>query len=148
MHARGIETPLIDAVAELASLAPGEAALDVGCGDGHYLGALTVRFGCEGHGVDISVAAIDAAARRYPALHWTVANADRVLPYADASFRVVSSITARRNAVEFRRVLRDDGTLLDLRIDTSALRDRDGEVIGWVNVCHPTVAGGSQISHG
>ena len=31
---------------------------------------------------------------------------------------------------------RKDGTLLDLRIDTSALRDRPGEVIGWVNVCH------------
>jgi PAS domain S-box-containing protein len=38
------------------------------------------------------------------------------------------------------RRCRDDGTLLDLRIDTSALRDRNGEVIGWVNVCHPTVA--------
>ena len=41
-----------------------------------------------------------------------MANADRFLPYADASFRVVASITARRNAVEFRRVLREDGTLL------------------------------------
>ncbi|MBO0809279.1 MAG: PAS domain S-box protein, partial [Actinobacteria bacterium] len=29
-----------------------------------------------------------------------------------------------------------DGTSLDLRIDTSALRDRAGHVIGWVNVCH------------
>jgi signal transduction histidine kinase len=34
------------------------------------------------------------------------------------------------------RRARKDGSLLDLRIDTSALRDRDGEVIGWVNVCH------------
>jgi PAS domain S-box-containing protein len=33
---------------------------------------------------------------------------------------------------------RKDGTLLDLRIDTSTLRDRAGEVIGWVNVCHRT----------
>jgi len=33
-----------------------------------------------------------------------------------------------------------DGTLLDLRIDISALRDRAGEVIGWVNVCHRTGA--------
>lgn len=41
-----------------------------------------------------------------------MASADRFLPYADASFRVVASITARRNAAEFRRVLRDDGTLL------------------------------------
>ncbi|MBO0772915.1 MAG: PAS domain S-box protein [Actinobacteria bacterium] len=29
-----------------------------------------------------------------------------------------------------------DGTSLDVRIDTSALRDRAGDVIGWVNVCH------------
>jgi PAS domain S-box-containing protein len=29
-----------------------------------------------------------------------------------------------------------DGTLLDLRIDTSALRDGTGTVAGWVNVCH------------
>jgi PAS domain S-box-containing protein len=35
------------------------------------------------------------------------------------------------------RRARKDGTLLDLRIDTSALRDRSGEVTGWVNVCHP-----------
>jgi len=34
---------------------------------------------------------------------------------------------------------RKDGALLDLRIDTSALRDRAGEVIGGVNVCHQTV---------
>jgi NtrC-family two-component system sensor histidine kinase KinB len=34
-----------------------------------------------------------------------------------------------------RRAHKDD-TLLDLRIDTSALRGRAGEVIGWVNVCH------------
>lgn len=111
-HERGFETPLMDAVAGLLSLASTEAVLDVGCGDGHHLAALATRFRCEGHGIDISVPAIDAAARRHPGLHWMVANADRFLPYADASFRVVASITARRNAVEFRRVLRGDGTLL------------------------------------
>jgi PAS domain S-box-containing protein len=36
------------------------------------------------------------------------------------------------------RRARKDGSLLDLRIDTSALRDRAGEIIGWVNVCHRT----------
>jgi NtrC-family two-component system sensor histidine kinase KinB len=36
------------------------------------------------------------------------------------------------------RRARSDGKLLDLRIDASALRDRSGEVIGWVNVCHRT----------
>ncbi len=34
------------------------------------------------------------------------------------------------------RRIRRDGGLLDVRIDTSALRDAGGEVIGWVNVCH------------
>jgi len=109
---RGFETPLMDAVAGLLSLAPTEAVLDVGCGEGHHLAVLAARFRCEGHGIDISLAAIDAAARQHPGLHWIVANADRFLPYADASFRVVASITARRNAVEFRRVLREDGALL------------------------------------
>jgi PAS domain S-box-containing protein len=34
------------------------------------------------------------------------------------------------------RRTRKDGRLLDLRIDTSALTSRTGDVIGWVNVCH------------
>lgn len=102
----------MEAIVRLLTLGPGDAALEVGCGEGHHLAAIAARFACEGHGLDISTAAIDAAARRYPRLHWAVANADRFLPYADASFRVVASITARRNAAEFRRVLRDDGTLL------------------------------------
>ncbi len=38
------------------------------------------------------------------------------------------------------RRARKDGALLDLRIDISALRDRSGEIIGWVNVCHRTGA--------
>ena len=52
------------------------------------------------------------AARRYPECEWIVANADRSMPYADKSFSTVLSITARMNAGEFRRVLRDDGRLL------------------------------------
>ncbi len=38
------------------------------------------------------------------------------------------------------RRARSDGTMLDLRIDISALRDQAGEVTGWVNVCHRTGA--------
>ena len=109
---RGVEAPLIDAVIGLLTLTPPDAVLEVGCGEGDHLAAVAARFGCEGHGVDISVASIEAAAKRHPRLHWIVANADRLLPYADASFRAVASITARRNAVEFRRVLRADGALL------------------------------------
>jgi PAS domain S-box-containing protein len=34
------------------------------------------------------------------------------------------------------RRVRKDGQVLDVRIDTSALTDGGGEVIGWVNICH------------
>src|SRR5499427_1959592 len=34
------------------------------------------------------------------------------------------------------RRIRKDGSMLDLRIDTSALTDSGGGVIGWVNICH------------
>ncbi|HEV2374346.1 MAG TPA: PAS domain S-box protein [Streptosporangiaceae bacterium] len=34
------------------------------------------------------------------------------------------------------RRARKDGTLVDLRIDTSTLLGDDGSVVGWVNVCH------------
>lgn len=111
-HAAGYETPLTEALAGLVSLGPSDAALEVGCGEGHHLATVAARSGCDGHGLDIAAAAIDAAARRYPRLHWIVANGDRTLPYPDASFRLVLSVTARRNPSEFRRVLRRDGTLL------------------------------------
>ena len=115
--ARGFEAPLTASMLDLLDLRAGDAVLDVGCGTGHHLAAIADRFGVAGHGLDISVPAIDAAARRYPALqwpalHWVVANADRFLPYPDASFRLVASITAQRNPEEFRRVLADEGTLM------------------------------------
>src|ERR1700755_507146 len=36
------------------------------------------------------------------------------------------------------RRIRKDSTVIDVRIDTSALTDGTGEVTGWVNVCPPT----------
>lgn len=96
----------------MVNASPGDAVLDAGCGDGFFLGSMARAAGFEGHGVDISIPAVDAAARRYRGCQWIVANADRFLPYADDSFSIVLSITARMNAAEFRRVLRRDGRLL------------------------------------
>jgi 23S rRNA (guanine745-N1)-methyltransferase len=116
LHDLGVTAPLLNAIGEMLVLSPGDVVLDAGCGDGYYLGSLAQQSGCEAHGVDISIPAVDAAARRYPpgktSCEWIVANADRFVPYADHSFSVVMSITARMNEGEFRRVLRDDGRLL------------------------------------
>jgi 23S rRNA (guanine745-N1)-methyltransferase len=112
LHDSGVTAPLLQAVREILQPRPDDVVLDAGCGDGFYLGTLVNRAGFLGCGVDISVPAIDAAARRYPECEWIVANADRFIPYADASFDAVFSITARMNASEFRRILRPDGRLL------------------------------------
>ena len=95
---RGHAEPLLEAIR--AMMPDANAILDAGCGDGYYLGSL----GRGGSGIDISTAAIDLAARRYPDCEWIVANADRFIPYADASFDLILSITGRMNAEEFRRV--------------------------------------------
>ena len=116
LHDRGVSTPLLRAIAETVAATPTDTVLDAGCGDGFYLGELARQHGFGAHGVDISIPAIQAAARRYPpnvwGCEWIVANADRFLPYAPGSFSLVLSITGRMHTAEFRRVLKDDGRLL------------------------------------
>ena len=112
LHDQGVTEPLRIAVNQAVRASSSDTILDAGCGDGFYLGGLQSESGCDAHGVDISTPAIEAAARRYPECEWVVANADRALPFADGSFGILLSITARMNATEFRRVLRDDGRML------------------------------------
>ncbi len=116
LHDRGVSAPLLEAIAGITGASASDIVLDAGCGDGFYLGSLARRIGFDAHGVDISAPAIRAAARRFPPaegrFEWVVANADLRIPYADDSFSLVLSITARMNAAEFRRVLRKDGRLL------------------------------------
>jgi len=113
---RGYAEPLLNAIRAMLAPHPalratlslgrgqGEGTiLDAGCGDGYYLGSLADY----GSGIDISTAAVDLAAKRYPDHEWIVANADRFIPYADASFDLILSITGRMNADEFRRVGRE-----------------------------------------
>ncbi|MEP6769209.1 MAG: methyltransferase domain-containing protein [Acidobacteriota bacterium] len=88
------------------------AVLDVGCGEGFLLGSLARSRAIAARGIDISVPAIELAAKRYPEATWIVGNADRGLPWMDGSFDLVLSITARRNGPEMRRVLRASGRVL------------------------------------
>jgi 23S rRNA (guanine745-N1)-methyltransferase len=87
LHDRGVTAPLARAIADLLAATPDDVVLDAGCGEGFYP---PFNSRCE----------------------WIVANADRFVPYADRSFSIVLSITARMNPGEFQRVLRDGGRLL------------------------------------
>jgi 23S rRNA (guanine745-N1)-methyltransferase len=129
LHDLSVTRPLLDAMAALIDARASDVVLDAGCGDGFYLGSLARETGVEAHGVDISLPAVNAAARRYKEGEWIVANADRFIPYADQSFSVVMSITGRMNGAEFRRVLRDGGRLLVAVAapdDLKELRSRTG----------------------
>ena len=112
LHERGATQPLFQAIKRAVAASARDVVLDAGCGDGFYLATLARETGCAAHGIDIALPAIESAARRYPQCEWIVANADRFVPYADGSFSLVLSITARMNPPEFRRVLRKDGLLL------------------------------------
>ena len=104
--AAGVGRTLIDAIANRASsLDVGDAPIvvDLGCGPGDALAALTAAR--TGIGIDLSTAAIERAARRFPERTWIVANADRRLPLADHSIDLVTSIHSRRNPAEAARVV-------------------------------------------
>jgi 23S rRNA (guanine745-N1)-methyltransferase len=102
---RGIEARFIEAIEQRLAEGP---LLDAGCGEVFYTPKNPELL----YGVDISASAIDLAARRHPQGHFVVANADRLIPYAAASFAMALSITGRLNPTEFRRVLREEGQLL------------------------------------
>ena len=112
LHDRGFTAPLLAGIGAMLAPQGDDTILDAGCGEGFYLGSFAAQYGFTAHGVDLSIPAIDAAAKKYPACSWVVANADRAIPYADQTFSAVLSITARMNPAEFRRVLAPGGRLL------------------------------------
>lgn len=73
---------------------PGESLLDIGCGTGHFTRALARHIDGRLAGTDIDPVAVNYARRRSPdRIGYTVADA-LALPYPDASFDLVMSITA------------------------------------------------------
>ena len=108
-HDAWLVEPLLDVLDGAAPEAESPAVLDLGCGEGFLLGALSAQRRMDAAGVDISVYAIELAAKKYPGIRWIVANADRRLPFSDGAFDFILSVTARRNGGELRRLLRPGG---------------------------------------
>jgi 23S rRNA (guanine745-N1)-methyltransferase len=108
---RTILNGFVDRAAAL-DLPEDAVAVDLGSGGGHALDAISTLSAIAGIGIDLSTAAAEFAARRFPAVTWVVANADRHLPLLDESVDLVLSLHGRRNPSECARVLTRSGYLL------------------------------------
>lgn len=108
--AAGHYQPLREAVAQILLGLSARSLLDLGCGEGYYTEAmaLAVPQVC---GLDIAKPAIQLAARQHKAQMWLVASGS-LLPFADASLDVVSSLFSPLPIAEMLRVLRPGGHVL------------------------------------
>jgi 23S rRNA (guanine745-N1)-methyltransferase len=113
--ASGVGRGVLDAFVHRAAaieLPKTACVIDLGSGSGDALASLATMRPIDGVGIDLSAPATEHAARRFPALTWVVANADRSLPLLDASVDLVLSLHGRRNPAECARVLTSAGFLL------------------------------------
>ena len=113
VHRAGVFDPLVAALAALQFVPPPQTLLELGCGEGFFLGhQVRTHDIATSYGLDLSVDAVKLAAKtQKPAL---ILRADLLqpLPFADASLDLVQSIFAPRPWPEIRRVLRPGGHAL------------------------------------
>ena len=92
--------------------------LEVGCGEGHYLGNLARSRGAVAEpnavfmGADVSKPAVRLAARHFPEATFFVADVNRRIYVRDASVRILLDVFAPRNPVEFDRIVEPGGAAL------------------------------------
>jgi len=105
-----------EAVADATGLGEGTSLLDLGCGDGGFC-AFAARRGAVAHGLDVDPDAIARALDRVPGGQFQIGLMEN-LPWADASFDVVTAFNAAQYAldtelalIEAGRVLRPGGRL-------------------------------------
>lgn len=84
-------------------------AVDLGCGEGYFTDAVA-SVASNTYGIDVSKAAIRAAARRYPSATFVVASSRR-LPLIDGSFGAATAILAPIDP-DVARVLANDGVVV------------------------------------
>lgn len=101
-----------------AHVKPGQAVLDLGCGEGTFT-ALLAGWGAEPVGVDVAEEALRRARRRHPGLEFRLVEEEGRLPLGDGSVDLcwASEVLAHvvdtaRLLSEVRRVLRPRGGLL------------------------------------
>jgi 23S rRNA (guanine745-N1)-methyltransferase len=87
--------------------------IDAGCGEGYYPSRLKnlLNETADITGIDISKAAVLAAAKRSKNIQWFVANSNAI-PVANNSTAILLSLFAPTQAEEFHRCLQQEGLLL------------------------------------
>ncbi|HAS1022102.1 TPA: 23S rRNA (guanine(745)-N(1))-methyltransferase [Enterobacter cloacae] len=134
--------PLRERVAQLLDhtlTQSASALLDIGCGEGYY----TARFaeiaagkGAQTTGLDVSKAAIRAAAKRYAGVMFCVASSHR-LPFEDASMDAVVRIYAPCKAEELARVVKPGGWLITVTPGPRHLMELKGLIYDEVRLHAP-----------
>jgi 23S rRNA (guanine745-N1)-methyltransferase len=113
VHRAGVFDPLVSALAALRFETPPRIALDLGCGEGFFLGQMAQAHGVSrSYGLDLSAEAVKLAARSQR--NSLILRADLLedLPFADGSLDLIQSIFAPRPLGEIKRVLRPAGYAL------------------------------------
>lgn len=118
--AAGHYAPLARRLAELA--ADAKVVADAGAGTGHHLAEVLDAGSAVGVALDVSKHALKRAARAHPRIGAVVADVWRGLPVRDHCVDVLLNVFAPRNAAEFARILRPDGTLLVVTPTAAHLR--------------------------
>jgi 23S rRNA (guanine745-N1)-methyltransferase len=113
VHRAGVFDPLVSSLATLRFESTPRTALDLGCGEGFFLGHMIRSHQvAASFGLDISVDAVKAAAKVQKASLIIRADLLQALPFADGCLDLVQSIFAPRPLAEIKRVLRTGGYAL------------------------------------
>jgi len=113
VHRAGVFDPLLAALDDLPLPPPPGSLLDLGCGEGFFLGHLVrSRAIATSYGLDLSVDAVKLAAKTLKQSLILRADLLQPLPFADDSLDIVQSIFAPRPLAEIKRVLRTGGFAL------------------------------------
>lgn len=104
--------PLAHAIEHMLPRDDVHALLDMGCGEGYYSQFISQRRpNCVVYGIDISKAAVKAAAKSTPTHFFAVASAYQ-LPLGDASMDAIIRVYAPSDDLQMARVLKPKGYLL------------------------------------
>lgn len=131
----GYYQPLCNAASQLIAPLNAQSLLDIGCGEGYYTQAFS-HIVADIIGLDIAKPAIQLAAKKHPNMTWLVASS-ALLPVADLSIDVATSLFSPIPVAEMARVIKPEGHVLVIRAADTHLWTVREALFGEVRAHHP-----------